>query len=185
MVSTWNSFLTKNLYRCHLFSIFPFFNGQPSMVSAVLFVSKDHTVVLLCDPNLTEELKDKTLKYIVHRIDDLIWSFYLITLFRPLEHLHTVGCIFEILTNTNTERQIQIQKGNDNTQLLSTKEDLKWSPSCLVYPHTPCLPVIIYIFNANDGKIMRKKHSNAFGNVSVWLLGTLKLPHNVLRHSSV
>ena len=30
-----------------------------------------------------------------------------------------------------------------------------------------------------------EKHSNAFGNVVVWLLGTLKLPHNVLRHSSV
>ena len=113
MVSTWNSSLTKNLYGCHLFSLFPFFNGQPSMVSAVLFVSKDHTAVLLCDPILTEELKDKTLKYIVHRIADLMWSFYLITLFRPLDHLHTVGCIFEILTNTNTERQRQIQKGKD------------------------------------------------------------------------
>ena len=146
MVSTWNSSMTKNLYRCHLFSIFPFFNCQPSMVSAVLFVSKDHTAVLLCDPNLTEELIDKTLKYIVHRIDDLMWSFYLITLFRPLDHLQTVGCIFEILTNTNIEKQWQIQKGKDNIQLQSTKEDLNRSPSCLAYPHTPCLPVIIYIF---------------------------------------
>ena len=29
---------------------------------------------------------------------------YLITLFRPLDHLQTVGCIFEILTITNTEK---------------------------------------------------------------------------------
>ena len=135
---------------------------------------------LWSNPNRRIERQDK--KYIVHRTDDLIWSFYLITLF-PLDHLHTVGCIFEILTNTNIERQIQIQKGKDNIQLQSTNEDLNRSPSCLAYPHTPCLPVIIYIFK--DGKMKEKKHSNAFVNVSVRLLSMLILPHNLLRHSSV
>ena len=176
MVSTWNRSLTKNLCRCHLFSIFPFFNGQPSMVSAVLFVSKDHTAVFLCDPSLTEELKDNILKYIVYRIDDLMWSFYLITLFRPLDHLHTVGCIFEILTNTNTERQ---------RQYTITKH--KWGPEPVAFlsrlpSHSVPASHNLHIQGwENEGK----KHSNAFVNVSVRLLSMLILPHNLLRHSSV
>ena len=170
MVSTWNNILTKNLCRCHLFSIFPFFNGQPSMVSTVLFVSKDHTAVLLCDPILTEELKDKSLKYIVHRIDDLIWSFYLITLFRPLDHLHRVGCIFEILTNTNTERQ---------RQYTITKH--KGWPEPVAFLSRLPLHSVPASHNLHiQGWENETKHSNAFGKVSVRLL-----PHNVLRHSSV
>ena len=165
MVSTWNSSMTKNLYRCHLFSIFPFFNCQPSMVSAVLFVSKDHTAVLLCDPNLTEELIDKTLKYIVHRIDDLMWSFYLITLFRPLDHLLIVGCIFEILTNTERQRQYTITKHKG------------WPEPVAFLSRLPLHSVPASHNLHIQGWESEKK---TFGKVSVRLL-----PHNVLRHSSV
>ena len=113
----WSDLGPIKIYRCHLFSIFPFFNGQPSMVSAVLFVSKDHTAVLLCDPNLTEELKDKT-HFTLRNISCMV-SLTWCDLFTSSHcSAHLTTCTQ--MGASSRFWQIQIQKGKDKYRKAKT-----------------------------------------------------------------
>ena len=91
-------------------------------------------------------------------------------LFRTLDHLHTGEYIFDILTNTNTERQRQYtitkhQGGPEPVAFLSRLPSHSVPASHNLH---------------SQGWENEKKHSNAFRKVIV-----SKLPDNVLRQSSV
>ena len=89
---------------------------------------------------------------------------------------------------TNTERQIQIQNGKDKYTITTVHKAQRGPELVAFLSRLPShsVPASHNLHNqCKWWKLMRKKHSNGFENESVWLLGTLKLPHNVLRHSSV